>query len=101
VSQCQYGRSLHSRYSALLLLLLLLLLLTLYLSLNAGCAARRSQSLEIVTLLLEDEEIDVNLADVSDGDTPLHGAAEAGREDILQKLLDDPRVDLEVKNFDG
>lgn len=43
---------------------------------------------------------DINAID-TDGNTPLHWACESGNIEIIEALLNNPKIDLEVENLDG
>jgi ankyrin repeat protein len=51
---------------------------------------------ELVDLLLTHKKIDVNAAD-KDGFTPLYYAVRDKKQDVVRKLLEDPRIEIDAK----
>ena len=63
-------------------------------------AVESDGSEDIVETLLQNRDIDVNIADAS-GDTALHIATHRGRAEVVEQLLAVPNIDLEKRDGSG
>jgi len=52
-------------------------------------------------MILQNKDVDVNLVESQNGNTPLHLAAITGRSDVVQYLLSVKNIDDTIRNVEG
>ncbi|UZJ56398.1 hypothetical protein CBS101457_005718 [Exobasidium rhododendri] len=63
--------------------------------------AVRCAEFNTIHMILQEKDVDVNLIEAQNGNTPLHLAAMIGRSDVVQLLLSVPNIDDTIRNTEG